>query len=242
MLLRRPPDDPRRRYRTFCQLGLAGALAVSLAAFTVPYGPDAPEAFTVAPDEPLILDRIPPTAMTPPPPPPALPPPPVEVPDDVEIEAEILDEVELRLDDVLPPPVAPTPPVVTPPEPAPVPPVPPPVIVPPTPPDEIPEPREQDVFEVVEQQPTLIGGMDGLRSRVEYPRLARDAGIEGRVFIQFVVDERGNVVDPVVARSPSELLSEAALKAVRASRFTPGVQSGRPVKVRFVLPVTFELD
>ena len=97
------------------------------------------------------------------------------------------------------------------------------------------------MFEVVER-PALIGGMEELQRRVEYPRLARDAGIEGRVFIQFVVDERGNVVDPVVARTPSDLLSEAALKAVRESKFTPGLQRGRPVKVRFVLPVNFELN
>ena len=94
----------------------------------------------------------------------------------------------------------------------------------------------------MEQNPVLIGGMEELQRRVEYPRLAREAGIEGRVFVQFVVDERGNVVDPVVTRSPSDLLSEAALKAVRESRFQPGSQRGRPVKVRFALPVNFVLN
>jgi len=89
--------------------------------------------------------------------------------------------------------------------------------------------------------PQLIGGLEGLQARVEYPEMARRVGIEGRVFIQFVVDENGRVIDPVVVRSPSDLLSEAALKAVRESTFTPGQQRGRPVKVRYSLPVNFVL-
>ena len=94
----------------------------------------------------------------------------------------------------------------------------------------------------VQIDPVLVGGMAGLQSRVDYPRLAREAGIEGRVFVQFVVDETGAVIDPVVTRSPSELLSEAALRAVHESRFVPGTQNGRPVKVRFSLPINFVLD
>ena len=97
------------------------------------------------------------------------------------------------------------------------------------------------MFDVVETQPELIGGLPALQARVEYPEFARRARIEGQVVVQFVVDERGNVVDPVVLRSPNDLLSEAALKAVRESRFTPGQQRGRPVKVRFAVPVTFRL-
>lgn len=99
-----------------------------------------------------------------------------------------------------------------------------------------------EVYEVVEQQPELIGGLEGLQQRIRYPREARDAGIEGRVFVQFVVDELGRVTDAIVTRSPSDVLSEAALEAVRGSRFRPGMQRGRPVKVRFVLPINFALD
>ena len=99
-----------------------------------------------------------------------------------------------------------------------------------------------EVFDVVERNPVLVGGLIGLQSRVEYPRAAREAGIEGRVFVQFVVNETGAVVDPIVTRSPSELLSEAALRAVRESRFVPGSQDGRPVKVRFSLPINFVLN
>ncbi|MFN3597739.1 MAG: energy transducer TonB, partial [Rubricoccaceae bacterium] len=110
---------------------------------------------------------------------------------------------------------------------------------PPPPPPVVPD--EPEIFEVVEQDPVLIGGIEGLQARVQYPEMAQRAGVEGTVFVQFVVDERGNVVDPQVVRSPSPLLSEAALRAVRESRFQPGMQRGRPVKVRFTLPVRFVL-
>jgi protein TonB len=90
-------------------------------------------------------------------------------------------------------------------------------------------------------EPELVGGLEGLQRSVEYPELAERIGVEGRVIVQFVVDEWGNVVDPVVVWSPHDLLSEAALEAVRQATFRPGQQGGRPVKVRFSLPVTFRL-
>ena len=113
--------------------------------------------------------------------------------------------------------------------------------LPPPPPVVDPVDDEVREFYAIEEPPQLIGGLEGLQARVEYPEMARRVGLEGRVFITFVVDEHGNVVDPQVARSPSDLLSEAALKAVRESRFTPGQQRGRPVKVRYSLPVNFVL-
>lgn len=103
----------------------------------------------------------------------------------------------------------------------------------------VPHASEVEVFDVAEVQPELIGGPSSITP--EYPEFARRAGIEGRVIVQFVVDERGNVTDPVVVRSPNELLSEAALAEVQTLRFTPGQSGGRPVKVRFSLPVTFRL-
>ena len=111
-----------------------------------------------------------------------------------------------------------------------------------TPPPPPPEP--EDGWELVcgsEIQPELIGGLGGLQDRLVYPEPARRDRVEGKVVVQFVVDEEGDVVDPVVIRSPSPLLDAAALAAVAGSRFTPGQQRGRPVKVRFAVPVTFRL-
>lgn len=110
----------------------------------------------------------------------------------------------------------------------------------PLPPDP-PLPPEPEVFEVVERMPELIGGLQGLQARISYPEAARRAGIEGRVFVQFVVNEQGRPTDVRVVRGIGGGCDEVATRALRESRFTPGLQRGRPVKVRMSLPVTFRL-
>ena len=104
-----------------------------------------------------------------------------------------------------------------------------------------PPPDAAGVYDVAEVQPELIGGLEALQERLVYPEAAKEAGVQGRVIVQFVIDEEGRVVDPVAVRSPSEAFSEAALAAVRQARFRPGRMRGEPVKVRFSLPITFRL-
>lgn len=116
--------------------------------------------------------------------------------------------------------------------------IPPPLL--PTAPSELSDTTDVIVC-VIEIAPQLIGGLERLQERVDSLGIAEPLDVQGTVFVQFIVDEQGRVVDPVVVRSPSELLSEAALKAVRESRFVPGQQRGRPVKVRYSLPVRFVL-
>ena len=105
------------------------------------------------------------------------------------------------------------------------------------------EPQRGDdgVWNVAEDQPVLIGGLAGLQGRIVYPQSARDAGIEGRVVVQFIVNEEGQVEDARAVQSPNDALSEAALEAIRGSAFEPGRVDGEPVKVRFAVPVTFRL-
>ena len=100
---------------------------------------------------------------------------------------------------------------------------------------------EDEVFVVVEDKPELIGGLAGLQSQIEYPKLAQKAGIEGRVFIQFVVNENGDVINPTVIRGRHELLDSEALRVIRQAKFEPGRQRGKPVKVQLALPITFKL-
>ncbi len=233
-----PAADVKRRYPLYAEAGLALALGAVVLAFTVPSPAQAPVQFAEPEDDPLVLINVDPTVQeAPPPPPPPAPPPPVEVQDDVEVD-DVLEAIDLVLEAPAAPPAAPparalvepplavdlTPPTLEPP--------PPPVAV---------EDEPDRVFTVVEQQPVLIGGIAALQSAAEYPEFARRAGIEGRVIVQFVVDERGNVVTPVVVRSPNDLLSQAALEAVGRVSFEPGQQRGRPVKVQFTVPVTFRL-
>ena len=98
------------------------------------------------------------------------------------------------------------------------------------------------IYAVVTTAPTLIGGLSALQGRVVYPDAAKADGAQGRVFVQFVVDEEGQVQDATIARSPDPRLGEAALAAVRATEFTPGrTADGQAVKVRYALPVNFKL-
>ena len=101
---------------------------------------------------------------------------------------------------------------------------------------------DADVYEVVEDPPVLIGGLEGLMTRVVYPEATRREGVEGRVFVQFVVDERGDTVDVECTRSPDPRLCDAAVAAVTSSMFTPGRHDGELVKVRYMLPVNFILS
>ncbi len=101
--------------------------------------------------------------------------------------------------------------------------------------------ESNDVFVVVEKFPRLIGGLARLQKEVEYPTFARDAGIEGRVFVQFVVDENGDTQNVTVTRGVHRLLNEEAVRVVREMKFVPGEQNGGAVKVQMSLPVTFRL-
>ena len=102
-----------------------------------------------------------------------------------------------------------------------------------------PQSEGKEVFIAVENMPKLKGGMASLQKEVTYPALARKAGVEGRVLVQFVVDEEGRVEDAKALTSPDELLSEEALRVVRQAAFTPGRQRGQAVKTEMRLPITF---
>lgn len=101
--------------------------------------------------------------------------------------------------------------------------------------------EEGEVFMVVEDQPELVGGLKALQEAVSYPESAKEAGIEGRVIVQFVVDENGDVTNTKVVRGVHESLDEAAVEAVKKQTFKPGKQRGEAVKVQMSLPVTFRL-
>lgn len=98
-----------------------------------------------------------------------------------------------------------------------------------------------EVFVVVEEAPIMMGGIEELQSRIKYPELAKKAGIAGRVFIQFVVDQEGNVTEPQVVRGIGAGADEEALRAVQTMKFIPGVQRGQRVNVKMSVPVTFRL-
>jgi protein TonB len=101
--------------------------------------------------------------------------------------------------------------------------------------------QDDEVYKVVDNPPQLVGGLEGLMHEIRYPEAAKAEGIEGTVFIQFVVDETGHVLDEKIIRSLSPEIDAEALRVVRQARFEPGTQRGEPVKVQFALPIKFVL-
>ena len=99
--------------------------------------------------------------------------------------------------------------------------------------------NQDDVFIEVEKVPQLKGGISGLQEKLYYPFKAKKAGIEGRVFVQFVVNKRGKVENPKVVRGIGGGCDKEALRIVKTANFTPGMQNGKPVKVKFTLIFLF---
>ncbi len=99
----------------------------------------------------------------------------------------------------------------------------------------------REKFEIVEETPELLPsfsrGMRDLQKRVRYPEAARQAGVEGKVIVQFIVDTDGSVEAPFVVESPSALLNEAALEAIRTTRWRPGSTGGELKRVQMTIPV-----
>lgn len=111
-----------------------------------------------------------------------------------------------------------------------------------------PEPAPTEIFKVVEQQPEFNGGVAALlkylAENIKYPAIARENNIEGKVIVQFVVDEKGDVSQAKVVRGIGGGCDKEALRVVEtmSGMWKPGKQRGRAVKVWFTLPVNFQLQ
>ena len=133
-----------------------------------------------------------------------------------------------------------------------------PVVAPPPPPKPIP--TGPDFFKIVEDMPQF-GGCDDLKSKkerkicsdkkmmefiyskIKYPSIARENGIEGMVVIQFLIDKKGEISNAKIVRDIGGGCGKEALRIVNEMpNWSPGKQRGRPVKVQFNLPVNFKLN
>ena len=106
---------------------------------------------------------------------------------------------------------------------------------------------EDAPFVSVEEMPKFQGGdfskfSKWVQKNCQYPVMAQETGIQGSVLVQLVVEKDGSVSVVEVLNSPDKLLTDEALRVIKKSpKFTPGKQRGVPVRVQFVLPVTFKL-
>lgn len=103
--------------------------------------------------------------------------------------------------------------------------------------------NQNDAYYVaVEQMPALVGGIRGLQEKIRYPEIAKRAGVQGKVFILAYIDENGNVANAKVLKGIGSGCDDAALTAVKNSKFIPGEQRGKPVKVQVTVPISFKLS
>ena len=115
--------------------------------------------------------------------------------------------------------------------------------------EKVEKPKEvvEQVFTVVEQMPQFPGGeaalMKFLQSHINYPPMAAENGVQGKVVVQFVVDKTGRVGEVKVVRSVDKDLDREATRVCKSlPKFTPGRQNGHPVSVWYTLPVFFKLQ
>jgi len=102
------------------------------------------------------------------------------------------------------------------------------------------------VYTIVEDQPKYIGGLDKMRefisNNMQYPDKARQQGIQGSVFVSFIVDGTGAISDVQIVKGISPECNDEAIRIVKLMpNWIPGTQDGKNVKVRFVLPFKFAL-
>ncbi len=216
---RKPNANLQKFYLINLQIGFIITLLLLIGMFRVNLNMASEFEITVKEQEVIEMEEVVRTEQQLAPPPPPRPPQPEPVPNEEIIEDVFFDldtDLDLSAPMSLPPP-------------------------PPLPVDDN-EDEEPEVFTIVEDMPELIGGMNAIYQHLRYPEIARQVGIEGRVVVQFIIDEQGRVVDPVVVRGIGGGCDEAAVEAVKKVQFTPGRQRGRAVRVRYSLPIVFRLQ
>jgi protein TonB len=110
----------------------------------------------------------------------------------------------------------------------------------------MPEETADEIFTIVEQQPEPNGGLsafyDYVGANMKYPGRASRMGIEGRVFVEFVVEKNGTLTDIRVVKGIGAGCDEEAVRVIsNAPNWKPGKQRGNPVRVRMVMPIMFKL-
>jgi protein TonB len=217
-----PEADLNKKSGMFLNIGLFVSVGLVLFAFEYKSFDDRnlKDLGQVSDDFEELLD-IPITEQPPPPPPPVEQPIIQEIPDEIEIEEkiEVNFDVDVKEETVIKEIVISDAPV---------------------------EEKAETIFDVVENAPNPPGGMEGwnkyLNKNLKYPTQARRMGIEGTVYVVFVVNTDGSIVDVDILRGIGGGCDEEALRVVKAApKWEPGKQRGRPVRVRMRLPIKFKL-
>ncbi len=222
-----PKADLESKRNVFLLVGLVIALGLTLAAFEYETSPKKTESLGQVQMQDIEEEIIPITReqeiKPPPPPPPQV----VEVLNIVDDEVEIEDELQIEDTEVTDDMIIDVQPVV----------------------QAKKEVEEEDtqVFFIVEDMPEFPGGELALRqfiaNAIKYPVIAQENGIQGRVYVTFVVDADGSVSEPRIARGVDPSLDKEALRVVsQLPKWKPGRQRGKPVRVSYTVPINFQLQ
>lgn len=217
-----PEADIRKKTDIYFMVGLTVALGLTYAAFSFTTSDQVDNSMMVVEQLEEVEEMTDITRQEQPPPPPPPPPQTIEViEDDSDVEEAEIEDTEIDQETVIEPIVQEQVEVVE-------------------------QTKEQEVFMVVEDMPEFPGGeakmFKYIAENVEYPPLARENNIQGRVTVQFVVDENGKIIDVKVLKGIGWGCDEAALKVVNSMpRWKPGKQRNKAVRVRFVIPIRFVL-
>ncbi|MGK7390916.1 MAG: energy transducer TonB [Candidatus Cyclobacteriaceae bacterium M2_1C_046] len=214
--------DLNKRKGLFFNIGLLASLLIVTAAFEYrQYDEGDLVELSAINDDFEELTDIPPTEQPPPPPPKIQQPEIVEVPDEEEIEEEI--EVDMDVDITEETVIEE-------------------VII-----EEAPEEEVADeIFQIVEDPATPKGGYEAfyeyVGNNMRYPAQARRMGIEGTVYVQFVVEKDGSITDVQAVRGIGAGCDEEAVRVIKAQpNWNPPKQRGKPVRQRIILPIKFQL-
>ena len=218
MALRKNPDaDLRAKYQKIFEFSLIISLAVLILAFK--FFPNIKPAEKIATDtqELFNVEDVQQTKQENRPPPPPKPPIPIAAPSDDVLQDIDISSTDLDVNaDVQAPP--------------------------PPPKAEKKVDEEPQYFVAVQDMPEPIGGIAAIQSKIVYPEIAKRAGVEGKVYVTAFVDETGTVTKAIVLKGIGAGCDEAALEAVKATKFKPGRQRGKAVKVQVSIPVIFRLN
>lgn len=218
--------DLTRKTGLFFNVGLVVSLLIAVAAFEYKEAEDT-NLDDLARNNNIFEEiiEVPPTEQPPPPPPKVQQPQIIEVPDEEVIE----EEIEIDMDNEITEETKVE--VIT------------------IQPQEVEKEDPNEIFLVVEETAAPVGGMNafyeyvGKQMQGKYPAQARRMGIEGRVFVEFVVEKDGSLTDVKAIKGIGAGCDELAVKVVQgAPKWKPGKQRGKPVRQKMVLPIVFKLN
>ncbi|MEX2363139.1 MAG: TonB family protein [Balneolaceae bacterium] len=208
-----PKHDLKKMYPVFVETGVIAALLILILVANLKM-PESSRTFAdITPIEgpPLIL---PPTTvnrptLTPPPPMPEVP---IEIPDDTPLEQPPIEFDEFEIETLLSvPPLA----------------------------EEVKIEVDYERLKIFEVLPTMIGGEKAFKNSIEYPPFALRTVIEGIVEVEFIVNKKGKVENPIIIRGIGGGCDEAVLKGIKLQKFTPGVKDGKVIEFRIKETVQF---